>query len=185
MTIESLFLPLLLLEYAQLLQTFPGQCGLLKFSLSLTTFPVLIQNLKEVLWDILRWVKLLSTLNYLVSCCGRVLDSRISTHNWIFKFSLFALYRGWDNILAIWTVSNHLNSGGDVQLLIVVHPTLIPVQWVGFLVASAEYASGRLGITRSTSIFFATHQSTFHKWLWFLLVHIGLMTWILGLRIEK
>ena len=49
MTTESLFFPFLLLEYAQFLQAFSGQGGLFEFALSLTTLPMLIQNLEEIL----------------------------------------------------------------------------------------------------------------------------------------
>ena len=45
MSIESLFFPFLFFKDAQLLQALPGQSSLLKFSFTLTTLTMLIQNL--------------------------------------------------------------------------------------------------------------------------------------------
>ena len=58
MSLESLILSLLLLKNPELLQPLPGKSCLVQLALSLTVFPVLVQDLKEVLREELGRVKL-------------------------------------------------------------------------------------------------------------------------------
>ena len=50
-------LALLLLKYAELFQPFPCLCSLIQFALSLTIFPVFIQDRQEIFTQESRWVK--------------------------------------------------------------------------------------------------------------------------------
>ena len=57
MSIINLIFALILFKYAKLLQPLSRHARLLKFAFALAAFPVLVQNLKEVLRDELLRVK--------------------------------------------------------------------------------------------------------------------------------